>query len=397
MQQAIPNEVDVIVIGGGVMGTSTAFFLAAETDLEVLLLEKGNIATGSTGDSSAILRHHYGPQERYTRMAAWSHEFYRAFEERTEQPLAYARNPLVRFAVEGTAGAEYVEAGYEVLEALDIPVSWYESEAFTDRYPMLQLDDFDFAVSDDSAAYADGTDAANGFARAAAERGARIVTDTAAEAVHANDGSVTGVASTAGTIGCEDVVIAAGPWTPQIATTIGIDVPLKATREQVVILEPPADYRKRYPTLTPTTALAGGEWYMRPDFGDGVLVATHHTDEVVDPERYDQQPDEQKLLELTDRLTETVPGLADAGITGQYCGVYSSTPDHDFVIDEVGPEGCFLACGFSGHGFKHGPAVGRIITDLIVSSQTPLVDVEYFSLDRFSDDPNGHGLPVDLA
>lgn len=397
MQQAIPNEVDVIVIGGGVMGTSTAFSLAAETDLEVVLLEKGNIASGSTGDSSAILRHHYGPQERYTRMAFWSHEFYRAFEKRTGQPLAYAQNPLVRFAVEGTAGAEYVEAGYEVLETLDIPVSRYESESFSDRYPMLQLDDFDFAVSDDSAAYADGTDAANGFARAAAERGARIVTGTAAEAVHANDGSVTGVTSTAGTISCEDVVIAAGPWTPQLATTLGIDVPLKATREQVVILDPPADYRKRYPTLTPTTALSGGEWYMRPDFGGGVLVATHHTEEVVDPERYDQQPDEQKLLELTDRLTETVPGLADAGIAGQYCGLYSATPDHDFIIDDVGPAGCYLACGFSGHGFKHGPAVGRIITDLIVSSQTQLVDVEYFSLDRFSDDPSGHGLPVDLA
>lgn len=379
------------------MGTSTAFFLSWQTDLDVALLEKRSIAAGSTGDSSAILRHHYGPQERYTRMADWSHEFYRVFEDRTGQPLAYETNPLVRFAAEGTAGAEYVDAGYVLLDALDIPVSRYEADSFAEHFPMLAVDEFDFAVSDDTAAYADGTDAAAGFARAADENGATVVTGTSVESIRTSGGQVIGVDTDAGTVACDHVVIAAGPWTARLAKTVGLDVPITPTREQVVILDPPEAYRARYPSLTPTTALSGGEWYIRPDFGGGILVATHHTGEVVDPDAYDDQPDEAKLLDLTERLSETIPELADGGIQGQYCGVYSSTPDHDFIIDEAGPLGCYLACGFSGHGFKHGPAIGQIVTDLVVSGDTDLVDVDFFSLDRFETDPDGHGLPADLA
>jgi glycine/D-amino acid oxidase-like deaminating enzyme len=172
-------------------------------------------------------------------------------------------------------------------------------------------------------------------------------------------------------------------------------VPITPTREQVVVLDPPEEYVERYPDLTPTTSMPGGEWYLRPDFGEGVLVATHYYREAVDPDDYDDSPDESTLLELTDVVAESIPGLSEAGIRGQYCGVYSVTPDHDFVIDRAGPEGCYLACGFSGHGFKHGPAVGRIVRDLVVDGGTDLVDADYFSLSRFDEDPAGHGLPAD--
>ncbi len=397
MDESLPAESDVTIIGGGVMGTVTAFFLTTQTDLSVTLLEKDTIAAGSTSDSAAILRHHYGPQEHYSRMAWWSHQFYREFEEQTGQPLAYGTNNLVRFASDGGDGAAYIEAGYEVLSSLDIPVSRYESSEFADRYPMLELDEFDFAVSDDEAAYSDGTDAATGFARAAGEEGASILTGITVEAIETTDGMVTGVQTDEGRVASEVVVVAAGPWTSRLAEPLGVDIPIRPTRENVVILDPPAEYREKYPELTPTTALSGGEWYMRPDFGDRILVATHHTGEEVDPDNYDQEPDEERLLDLTDRLAETVPELGDAGIQGQYCGVYSTTPDHDFVIDELGAANCYFACGFSGHGFKQAPAVGKILTDLITTGDTDLVDVDFFSLDRFADDPHGHGLPEDLA
>lgn len=393
---ALPTETDTVVVGGGVMGTSTAYFLSAETSRTVTLIERDHLAAGSTGDSSAILRHHYGDQEIYTTMAWWSHRFYRSFEERLGDPLAHADNPMVRFGTAGTPEGEYADAGYEVLAANDIPASRYEPEALPEQYPMLaDLDRFDFAVSDDAAGYADGTDAATGFARAAQRNGARIVTGTAVEALHAHDGTITGVATGDGDVHCEEVVVAAGPWTAEIARTVGLDVPLTVTREQVLILDPPADFADEHPDLTPTTALPGGDWYVRPDFGGGVLVATHHTGDEVDPDSYDERPDREVVLDLIESLTEVIPGLAEAGVKGQYCGVYTSTPDHDFVIDQAGPDGCYLACGFSGHGFKHAPAVGRTLTDLVTTGEEALVDAEYFSLDRFDDDPTGHGLAAD--
>jgi glycine/D-amino acid oxidase-like deaminating enzyme len=257
------------------------------------------------------------------------------------------------------------------------------------------LDEFDFAVSDDSAGYSDGTDAAGGFARAANEAGATVVTGAGVESLLAEDGRIVGAETSEGRIDCNAVVVAAGPWTPRLAATVGVDVPITPTREQVVVLDPPEGYVERYPELTPTTSVPGGEWYLRPDFGEGVLVATHRYTDEVDPDDYDDSPDESTLLELTEVVSESIPELAESGIRGRYCGVYSVTPDHDFVIDEAGPEGCYLACGFSGHGFKHGPAVGRIVRDLVVDGGTDLVDADYFSLSRFEDDPGGHGLPAD--
>lgn len=401
MKPTLPGSTDVVVVGGGIMGTSAAYFLATETDLDVTLVEKDAVAAGSTGDSSAILRHHYGDQAIYSRLALWSHRFYRDFEAETGAPLAREENALVRFAVDGTPGADYVEAGYEVLESLGVPVTRHERETLDDEFPMLDCSGFDFGVSDDAAAYSDGTDAASGFARAAREAGASVVTGVAVEDVLVEDDAIAGVETADGTVACDAVVLAAGPWTPRLAETVGVDVPIRTSREQIVILDPPAGYTERYPDLTPTTALSGGEWYVRPDFGGGVLVATHHTGEAVDPDRYDPTPDEERLLELTDRLAETIPELADAGIRGQYCGVYSNTPDHDFVIDEAGPEGCYLACGFSGHGFKNAPGVGWLVADMVADDtldrEGPDVDSEFFSLARFDGTPEGHGLPDDLA
>lgn len=392
----LPDRTDVAIVGGGIMGTATAYFLTEATDADVTLLEKGNIASGSTGDSSAILRHHYGEQEIYSKMAWWSHQFFRSFESELGQQIAHEESPLVRFGVEGTEEAEYAEAGHEVLERLDVPTSRYTAEELSDRFPMYEgLDRYDFAISDDAAGYSDGADAANGFARAAAERGATIVTDTAVEGIEIDDGAVAGVRSSDGTTSCERVVVAAGPWTTELAADVGVDIPITPTREQVVILEPPAEYAEKYPSLTPTTSMPGGRLYLRPDFGEGILVATHYLTEECDPDAYDNKPEEATLLELTDLVARNIPELADARVQGQYCGVYSTTPDHDFVLDQAGPDGCYFACGFSGHGFKHGPAVGKIMSDLVTEGDTDLVDVDFFSLDRFAGDETGHGKPVD--
>jgi len=389
MDQELPSNADVVVVGGGVMGTSTAYFLAAETDRDVCLLEKSAIGAGSTGDSSAILRHHYGANETYTRMAVWSHEVYRRFEERVGEPLAHDENPMVRFAADGTPAAEFARGGYDCLSEFDVPVTWVDSEAFDDRYPLLELAAFDFGVSDDTAGYSDGTDAASGFARAARREGASVLTGIEVTEILTNDGSVAGVATDAGKLDCGDIVLAAGPWTGPLAETAGVDVPIRREREQVLLLDPPADVSVDTAEL-PTVSLPGGDWYMRPDFGGGVLIATHHSGGDCDPDTYKDKADESVILRLADQLAATVPALEAAEIKGTYCGVYSTTPDNDFVLDQAGPQGCYLACGFSGHGFKHGPAVGRIMSDLVATGTTDLVDIEQFSLSRFEDDPAGN-------
>ncbi|WP_458210598.1 NAD(P)/FAD-dependent oxidoreductase [Haladaptatus sp. NG-SE-30] len=391
-----PNSTDVVVIGGGIMGTSTAFFLSQQTNLDITLVEKDGIATGSTGDSSAILRHHYGDQTIYSKMAWWSHQFYRNFEDETGEVIAHVDNPLVRFGQTNTDAGTYAAAGYETLQSLDIPVTRYEDAELPENFPMIaDVDSFDFGISDDAAGYSDGADAANGFARAAQQNGVTVVTGIGVETIRVEEDSVVGVTTDDGDIDCKTVVVAAGSWTPRLGADVGVEIPITTTREQILILEPPEAYKEIYPSLVPTTALPGGEWYIRPDFGDGILVATHHTDDEVNPDHYDDKPDEETILELTEQLSSMIPELSRAGLRGQYCGIYSTTPDHDFILDEAGPDGCFFACGFSGHGFKHGPAVGKIMTDLIIDGATDMVDAEFFSLERFDDSPHGHGKAAD--
>lgn len=386
----LPSETDVVVVGGGVIGTSIAYFLSTETDREVTLVEKDSIGAGSTGDSSAIIRHHYGAKAVYTRMARWSHEFYRRFEEEVGEPIAYAESRRVTFAKEGTDTADYAESGREILSDLEIPVSRYEESEMATEFPMFALDAFDFAVSDDTAAYSDGTDVASGFARAVQAGSGTVVTGVAVEGFETEDGEVIGVDTDDGVVECDEVVIAAGPWTPRLTELVGVEVPITPSRERVLILDPTTEYHKQYSEPPPIAGLPGG-YYVRSEFGDGVLIATHHSGEQCDPDRYQNIPDEETLLELHGTLSEYIPDLADAGVQGRYSGVYSNTPDHDFVIDHCGPDDCYVACGFSGHGFKQAPAVGKLVTDLVVKGESEIADLEHFSLERFEDNNDGHG------
>ncbi|MCT9098091.1 FAD-binding oxidoreductase [Haloarchaeobius sp. HME9146] len=386
----LPAETDTVIVGGGVIGTSIAYFLVTETDRDVTLVEKDSIAAGSTGDSSAIIRHHYGEKEHYTRMALWSHEFYRRFEELVGEPIAYEECPRVVFAEEGSDDAAYADAGYDILSRLDVPTERYEGETLEAEFPMLSLDEFDFAVSDLTAAYSDGTDVASGFARAAAEEGATVVTGTEVTDVAIDEGEVTAVKTDDGTAACEELVLAAGPWTPQLAEMLGIDVPVTPSRERVILLDPDEEFHDKYPESVPIAGLPGG-YYIRPEFGDSVLMATHHSGEKVDPDRYQNAPDQSTLLELHETVAEYVPDLDDAGVQGRYSGVYSNSPDHDFILDGCGPDGCYVACGFSGHGFKQAPAVGRVMTDLLDAGESDLVDLDFFSLSRFETSEAGHG------
>jgi len=383
----VPDRADVSIVGAGIMGTSTAYFLATRTDLDVLLIERDNVASGSTGDSSAILRHHYGDRKVYSRMAWWSHHFYREFEANTGEQIAYGTSPMVRFATAENRDA--VQSGYEVLRDLDVPTTRYEADELDDQYPMIETGPFEFAVSDDAAGYSDGTDAASGFARAAQEAGATVVTGVSVERIISENDVVTGVETAAGPVKCGRVVITAGPWSKQLMRNHDVEIPFRISREQVFILDPPAAFREAHPDLVPTSGADQG-WYIRPDFGGGVLLATHHTPEQADPDNYSDKPDQDTVLTLLDELEEFVPGLADSGIKGQYCGLYSSTPDYDFILDRAGPDGCYVGCGFSGHGFKHGPTIGRILADLAADGETDFVDLDYFALTRFEDHPQGH-------
>lgn len=390
----LPASADVVIVGGGIVGTSAAYFLSTETDSEVLLLERDTIASGSTGDSSAIIRHHYGDRAVYTDLAAWSHEFFRNFQSETGEEIAYVQNPLVRFGVDNEPSGREAQAGYDVLEDRGIPVSRHDGAELDSLYPLLSTDGIDFGVSDDTAAYSDASDVAGGFSRAAQKAGASIVTDLGATGFRIEDGAIAGVTTDAGTVKTGSVIVAAGPWSKQIAKWVDVELPLTTTREQILLLEPSDELSTSDVDDLPTTSKPGADWYMRPDFGEGVLMATHHTGDPADPDTYKRDPDEETILQFIDELDDFVPALSDGKLRGGYCGIYSETPDRGFIIDQAGPAGCYFACGFSGHGFKTAPAVGKILSGLVVDGDGERTDNTGVSVNHLSGD---YRSPVDIS
>lgn len=393
---SLPTSADTVVVGAGVMGTSIGYFLAASTDRDVVIVEKSTVGAGSTGDSSANIRHNYGDRRIYTEMARWSQDFYRDFEARTGSALAYTPTTRMRFGKHGTDEGAFVQAGYEVMQDLDIPSTWYDAPELESAFPMFDdAGQYDFAVTEDDTAYSDATDAAAGFARAARDHGGTLVTDTTVEAFETHGGTVEAVETTGGRVECSEVVLAAGPWTPTLAGRLGVDVPVTPTRADVLLLDPTEAFEREHLSALPMTRFFGGELYLRPDGPDRVLVGTHPLDpDPLDPDAALGDPDEETVLRVIDALERHMSGLAGADVASAYSGVYSMTPDHDFVLDRAGPDGCFVAAGFSGHGFKHAPAIGRLVTDLVVDGDSDLVDLEAFSLSRFAD-AAGHGQPDD--
>lgn len=395
---ALPDRTDVLIVGAGIIGSATAFWLSRRTDLDVTVVDKEHVGAGATGDSSAILRHVYGDRELYSRMAWWGHEFYRNFEEETGYELSVVDQPLVSWIRESEERADHRTNTYETMRRLGYPVSKHDASELPTRFPLFEFPpEIDHAISDDAAGYTDGTDAANGLMKAASDRGVRLVTDVTVESLTTSQGRITGAETDAGSVECEELVLAAGSWTHKLAATVDVDVPVTPGREQVLLLDPPDDVSQAEFDTIPTTgwessAPDGVWWYFRADFGDTIYMATHARNDPVDPDAYSRQPDERRKVEASEILAEFAPKLADSRIIGEFCGVYANTPDQGFIIDQVGPQGLYVLVG-AGHALKHGPVIGHLAADLVLDGTSALFDLSHFSIDRFEDRSPNQPLP----
>jgi glycine/D-amino acid oxidase-like deaminating enzyme len=393
-----PDETDILIVGGGIIGTATAFALSSRTGRAITLVEKDQIAAGATGDSSAILRHVYGDRTVYSRMAWLGHQFYRRFEAETGYELKTPDQRLILWGGEDVEHTEPPDHSYETLRELGYPTTRYEGEELPDEFPLFEFDnEIEYAVSDDAAGYTEGTTAANGFAKAAADNGADIVTGVDVDSIATDDGAVTGVETDEGFIGCQELVVAAGAWTHKLLATADVDVPVSPGREQVLLLDPPASLTEAEFESLPTTGRGsdrpdGTWWYFRADFGRSIYMGSHGRTELADPDHYRRNPDESRKLEAGNILDEFAPKLADSRLAGGFAGIYANTPDQGFIIDQVGPRGIYALIG-AGHAFKHAPVIGQLAADLLLEGESELFDLGAFSVDRFDDRTPNQPLP----
>ena len=343
---------DVAVIGAGVMGSATAHWLAVQGRSVVLFdqFERGHRRGGSHGDSR-ILRLAY-PQVDYAELATVSLRLWRAVEEQTGRDLFFPTG-----GIDHGIGVPSVIGG--VLSRLGLPFDRLPAASAEARWPGMRFESDVLYQPDAGRLHADRATLA--LQDLAESGGGELSFGQPAKIVHV-DGPGVVVGSGAGEVQARVVVVAAGPWTPKLIPP-GIDIPkLRVTHEEPAYFRP-RGVKVEWPVFVHWGEGVGatfGSYGMHVP-GRGVKVGLHGSGREIDPDAAARPPSPEVALHLAEYVDTWLPGLDPVPTETVSC-VYDSTPDGDFVIDRR--DRIVVATGFSGHGFKFGPAIGALLGQL---------------------------------
>lgn len=362
------------------MGTSIALQLARRRAGRIVLFEKRHVASGPTGRSSALLRRHYSI-ELYARMAARSFEAYGNFEELTGRPAEITRCGLV-MAV-GPDDVPAMRDTVAMMRRLGIKVEEITPRDLARVVPGLAVDGLGGAAWETDTGYGDPASITQAYAARARELGVEIRQSTHVSGFTVTGGRISGVRTAAGDVTTSAVVNAAGPWGAALSRAVGVELPIVASRQQLVVLRPNAATAAARPVFVDMVNRA----YYRPETGGLVLVGTRNRAGVsapVDPDAFSERVDPDRVAWTAETAARRFPAFSDAEAVGGYASVYDLTPDLHFVIERSSRlPGLVHALGFSGHGFKHSPVIGEMVAELVMDGTSSVIDASPFSSERF--------------
>jgi sarcosine oxidase subunit beta len=368
----LPPAADVVIVGGGVVGASAAFHLA-EAGAEVVLLERGQLAGGSTSKAAGGLRAQFSDALNIE-IAKRSLEAYKRFEQRPEWEIGYEEIGYL-FVLTTESEVETFTRSVALQNELGVPSRMISPEEAQELSPLLAGEDILAASYCPTDAHATPEAVVQGYASGARRHGAHIAVSTPVEGIDVVDGVIKGVRTPRGAVATGTVISAAGAWSGACGEMAGVRLDVTPLRRQVLFTAPMADLPDKLPL---TIDFATGFYFHRE--GRGLLMGMADPDET--PGFSTETTDDwiPGLLAVAERRA---PRIASAPIQGGWAGLYDMSPDNNAMIGEAGHVSRFLyASGFSGHGFLQGPATGEILRDLVLG-RTPFIDVTPMSADRF--------------
>ena len=372
-----------LVVGGGLEGLAIAWSLADRGETDIVVLERDTLCSGMTGKSSAVVRCHYGVPS----LAAMAWYGVNVFEHATEvfgDDMGFRQCGYVVGV--GDADLDALKANIAMQQELGVEVDLLGHDAVAELWPGVNTDDFAAFAYEPRGGRGEAYATGMAFAAAARSLGVRIRQGTPVASLRAHtDGSVYGVVLADGSeIHAATVVLATGPWAPPLGATVGVDIPVRAQRAQVVLV----DQGQPTPVVPVLSDLVGLQYICREPNAE-LLVGNsdHSAPEFVDPDSYPNRADATAIDTVIAKLGHRLPDMPDPRITTTYGGCYDVTPDYNPIIGPSPLDGLFLATGFSGHGFKISPAVGRLVADLLIDGKTDLpgVTADDFRYSRFAE------------
>jgi sarcosine oxidase subunit beta len=371
----VTTTADVVVVGGGVVGCSAAYHLAAAGAGRVLLLERASaVGTGSTGACAGGFRFQFSSTIN-VKLSIASVPMIVGFSEEHGLPLDVVRDGYLFLIRDDSTLRRFIVAA-EMQRALGVDARVLEPEEAAELAPGIAVEGLVGATFCPHDGIADPGGLTQGYATVARRAGAQILLGTEVEEILTRGGRVTGVRTGDGDVGAGAVVNAAGPWAGALAATAGVHLPLEPIPRMVVTTSAfPGVPQSRTLVIDVATS-----FYLHRE-GEGVLMGMGGTDERASFSlEVDDRFVEDELLPVAVRV---FPPLERAGIAASWAGLYEMTPDRHPILGESPVAGLWLANGFSGHGFQHAPVVGKLTAEMIVEGAARTVDVSSLALDRF--------------
>ena len=361
------------------MGTSVAYHLARRGLTDVVVLEREKLlAAGSTGRNAGGVRHQFSNAANI-RLSIESIALLERFEDEVGQPVDFHQDGYL-FLLSTQGSVELFRRNMALQRSLGIDVDWLDERQAARLAPGLDATDVIGATFCRRDGIADPNGVTMGFAKAAQAAGVAIERETDVTGIHVDRGRIAGVDTTRGTIEAPVVVNAAGPHARAIGRMAGVDVPVDPYRRHIFIARLEPAIRARVPDSRIMVIDFETTFYFHRE-GQGLLFGMGDPRE---PSTFDTTVRWDFLHEVIEVAVKRLPALADASISHAWAGLYEMSPDGNPIIGPVAEvSGLFLINGFSGHGFQHSPAAGRILADLIVG-RDPGVDLEPFAFQRFA-------------
>jgi len=373
------HTADVVLIGGGIVGSSIAYHLVAAGCRNVLVLERETAqGKGSTGKSMGGVRAQFSTPVNI-QMSLYSIPFYASFEERLGYPCDYRPQGYL-FCATNENHMAYLRANYEKQITMGLKdVRLVAGDEIRGMFPLLRGNDIvggSFCATD---GFVDPHSAMIGFMTWAADHGATLWKNATVTAI-ARRGATFEVTTTRESVSTPAVVNCAGPWAAEIARMAGICLPVEPLRRMLVPTEP----FDQFPHTAPMIVDMSTGFHFRPE-SRGFLLAWNDPEETPG---YKTDFDPSFIEKILTRAADRVPVFENVEVNPQraWAGLYEMTPDHHPILGES-PEvpGLFFANGFSGHGLKHSPATGKILSDLILTGKTDLIEASLLNFSRFAE------------
>ncbi|MGD8632230.1 MAG: FAD-binding oxidoreductase [Anaerolineales bacterium] len=376
MAMELPETADVVVIGGGVMGASTAYHLALEGVEEVVLLEKETyFGQGATGRCAGGIRHQFATEVN-VKLSNVSLTMLDRLKQETGQDPDLRKCGYL-FVLTNDADVASFKRNIEMQRKLDVNVEWLSGDEIRSRLPMMQFPDALAGTYSPNDGLADPNGVVMGYIKGARSLGVKPFTDTEVLDIIVESGKVQAVITAHGRIDTPAVVNAAGPWASLIGKMVELELPITPLRRQMLTTTPLPELPTDFPFVID---FAQSLYFHRE--GEGILTGMSNPDETPG---FDQSIDEDWEVRAISAAAERMPMLESAGRLAGWAGLYEVTPDAHPIFGSTPVDGFWIVGGFSGHGFMHGPIAGKLMQEFIMEGHAQTVDVSSLDLARFEE------------